>query len=270
MLNAMYQKGFIGAVLAASLANFIAITPASAGPPRLPEVTSWSGFYIGGNVGYGRGRASSGLSVPTNLLPFFTPGNIPAVVAGASNSFDLSHGFAGVQIGYLTKFNKIVAGIEAGYDWSSLTSSVSTTNVYPLNAPNTFTFNETVEMKGLFTLLGRVGFDMGDWYPYITGGVAVTRLKYTNTFIDPNYCTANCPLTSTLTQTKAGGAFGFGLEWRIDNHWSLRGEYLRMQFGGVGGTVAGPATLTGFVSTFSHSASSFSEDTARAAVSYRF
>jgi outer membrane immunogenic protein len=139
---------------------------------------------------------------------------------------------------------------------------------------NPFNFNEHVSSDWLFTFLARVGFDLGAWYPYVTAGLAVSNLKYSNTFTDPLAPTGPGGSAISINNVKAGVAGGAGLEWRWDNHWSLRGEYLFMEFSDINGysavcTNAGncaPGTPT---SLFSHHAT-VSESVARAFLSYKW
>jgi len=139
------------------------------------------------------------------------------------------------------------------------------------------------ESDFLFTLLGRVGPDMGVWYPYLTAGLGIAHIKYTATYTDTFYpsptnnsATASGG-TSTFSSDKAAFAFGGGVEWRVAPHWLLRGEYLHMNFGSINGTgliscsggtgaCAGVGTAR---TTFSYN-EKFKENIARAALSYQF
>jgi hypothetical protein len=66
-------------------------------------------------------------------------------------------------------------GGPAGIDWMGARGSVTSANVlYPVqgcNQPAGCAFNLTNNMSSnwLFTLLGRAGFDVGGWFPYVTG-----------------------------------------------------------------------------------------------------
>jgi opacity protein-like surface antigen len=147
--------------------------------------------------------------------------------------------------------------------------STTVSAIYPANAPLGFTFNEKVSSDWLFTMLARVGFDMGAWYPYVTGGLAVANLKYTNTFTDTTFAAGCGTCVASLSQVRAGVAGGGGLEWRFDNHWSLRGEYLYVLFNDVNGTSTAAPGIPPGTATFTHKAT-FSENIGRAALSYKF
>ena len=232
---------------------------------------SWTGLYIGINGGGAWGRTDTGLSVnnvpPPGFFTFFNGANIPGVQAAGSNAINNSGGLVGGQIGYLLQSGSIVGGFEAAFDWMNAKGSANVSQPYFAN-PQTFTINESVSSNWLFTFLGRVGFDMGSWYPYVTGGLAVADLKHTFNYTDTVFA-PNCACSGSFSQVRPGVAGGAGLEWRWDNHWSLRGEYLYVVFNGVDGTstVGNPATPT--LATFMHKAS-FTENIARAALSYKF
>jgi outer membrane immunogenic protein len=280
---------FTGAAHAADM-------PLLQAPPPAPA--SWTGFYMGINGGGVWGKADTGLIILQRtddaLSSYFAGGGVGnvaltnnrvAVQGAASNAINYSGGVFGGQIGYLLQQGTIVGGLEAGFDWTGASASANVSSVYPGGVTNTagalsgtegkpFHFNEHVSSNWLFTFLGRVGFDLGAWYPYVTAGLALSDLKYSNTFTDPFAPTGPGGSAISINNVKAGVAAGAGLEWRWDNHWSLRGEYLFMEFSDINGlsavcTNAGncaPGTPT---SQFSHHAT-FSESVARAFLSYKW
>ena len=89
------------------------VRPAVVAPP----VYSWTGFYVGGNVGYGWGNARTDIAggATTTALPDFLggfPGN--SVAFADSNTARLNGVIGGGQIGYNYQFNpRWVLGFEA-------------------------------------------------------------------------------------------------------------------------------------------------------------
>jgi len=291
--------GFTGTAYAADM-------PLLKAPPMM-AAPSWTGFYIGVNGGGGWGTSETGLGyilggtaapIPAafdNVTPNGAQAglcssaqcqalNRIAVVNAASNTLNPSGGMAGGQVGYLLQQGSVVGGLEAAFDWSGVKQSVLSNSAYPAGvaAGLPFSFNERVSSTWLFTFLGRVGFDLGAWYPYATAGLAVADIKYANAFSDPNspagivapVVTGPFAGAISIDQVKAGIAAGGGLEWRFDNHWSLRGEYLFISFGGVSGigticqVAGGCGSLATAVSVI-HNAS-FQENVARAFLSYKW
>jgi opacity protein-like surface antigen len=96
----------------------------------------------------------------------------------------------------------------------------------------------------------------------------VANLKYSTTYADA-FCT-NCPVGGAFSKTALGLAWGAGLEWRWDNHWSLRGEYLYLWFADdVTGTTTPFDTALGGAAIFKNHAT-FGENIGRGALSYRW
>ena len=204
---------------------------------------------------------------------FFAGANVPAVLAGASQHFSTSGGLVGGQIGYLYQNGPAIFGVEASVDWTNLNGSASNgPTVYPVTPPSTFSWNLNGKSDWLATFTGRIGFDMGSWYPYITGGAALAHLKYNTTYIDTFY-----PSTSVNNSANSlGSVLGAGAEMRFWDHWLLRAEYLHMDFAGVGGIGVikctpgvGNCVGAGFSTNFLFNAH-FREDLVRAALSYKF
>jgi outer membrane immunogenic protein len=239
--------------------------------------SNWTGLYIGINGGWVSGTVDTGLGITQNA--YFTPGNIGAVTTAGSNAIGTSGGLAGGQIGYLLQTGSVVGGFEAAFDWMNSKGTVTNGALYPLQtcgqaAGCGFTITERASTDWLFTLLARVGFDLGSWYPYVTGGLAVANLKYNYAFADNNTIGGGALSNASLSQVKAGIAGGGGLEWRWDSHWSLRGEYLYMVFNDVGGnsqncSAAGACFGTAFQAIHTSKAT-FTENVGRAALSYKW
>jgi outer membrane immunogenic protein len=243
--------------------------------PMAPPPPTWTGFYLGINGGGAWGsvdpRATDIGPVPDG---FFAPANIPAVQAGGSQSFDISGGLAGGQIGYLYQTGPAIFGVEASFDWTDISGSrTNGPTVYPVTPPSTFSWTLNGKSDWLATFTGRIGYNMGSWYPYITGGAAVAHLKYNTTYVDTFY-----PSTSVNNFSKdaLGWVLGAGAEMRVWDRWMLRAEYLHMDFehvtgNGVIACTAGvgncavPANMTNF-----NFDAHFTEDVVRAALSYRF
>lgn len=264
--------------LAVSILAFSSVAAAAADmapsytkAPVMPApVASWGGFYVGINGGGAWGRTDTSLATTNGTVPFgfFDVDNIPGVNAAGNNRINTSGAIAGGQIGYLWQGGKAILGIEAAFDWTNLNGSQTRTQAY-FDNPNIFSVYQNPRADWLFTFLGRVGYDMGAWYPYVTGGLAVSNLKYgfnyTDTFFAPG-----CPCAANFSETKLGAAIGGGLAWRIGSNWTLRGEYLYIAFEDLSATstlVGGP--IDPGTASFAHTAK-FSENIARVSLDYSF
>jgi outer membrane immunogenic protein len=137
-----------------------------------------------------------------------------------------------------------------------LNDSASSTGTYPCCAPTGFTVTQTINTDWLFTLRGRAGFVFGNVLLYGTGGLAVTDRNYDALFTD-TFATAH--ETGGSHENAKGWVAGGGAEFKTGPHFSLKGEFLRVDFGDVTGT---STNLTAFsppiafpTNTFTHTAS---------------
>ena len=100
---------------------------------------------------------------------------------------------------------------------------------------------QAVRTDWLFTARGRAGFAADNWLLYGTGGVAVTELKHNAIFADTFLAAENI----NNSATKVGYAVGAGLEYGFLSNWTLRAEYLYVNFGNVSSTtLLGPTAVT--------------------------
>jgi outer membrane immunogenic protein len=208
----MKRTLLISTALSAVLAQgaFAADLPTKKGPPPAPAPVyapfSWTGFYIGANVG---GLWSS--DGVTDLDPFYY-GEIP----GNSNTLNPSGVVGGLQAGYNYQIQQFVLGVEGDVDWSSASGKFS----FP-GAPAIATHSTSLPFFA--DLRGRAGYAFDRFLPYLTGGVVFANVK--NNLADPDY-----GFSFGRGGESTGWTVGAGLEYAIDNHWSVKGEYLYMQF----------------------------------------
>src|ERR1700688_4531245 len=86
-------------------------------PPPVVAVYDWTGFYIGGNVGYSWGRSST--------TEAFSDSVSGTILAATSAKFDLNGVIGGGQIGYNWQRDKWVFGLEADIQGSGQKGSGS-------------------------------------------------------------------------------------------------------------------------------------------------
>jgi outer membrane immunogenic protein len=219
-----FLLGTLGFVAMAAPA-LAADLPVKAPPAPVIPMYNWSGFYIGGNGGWGQSDNCWDV--------------VLAVGAVLTNGcHDHSGGIVGGQIGYRWQLpdNHFVIGVEAQGDWANLNSS----RVSAFDP--TLTLGSKVDGLGLFT--GQFGFAWDTWLWYVKGGAAVTDNKF---FVDS---TATGAELASLHSTRWGGAIGTGFEYGFAPNWSVGLEYDHLFMGRDDTTFATtiPTTLTGATS----------------------
>jgi outer membrane immunogenic protein len=228
-------------VVAITAPALAADLPVKAPPPVLPPMFNWSGFYIGGNGGWGRSD---------DCWDVFPVGG-GVLIDGCR---DKSGGVIGGQIGYRWQLpnNHFVWGLEAQGDWANLNRS----RVSFLDP--TLTLGTKVDGLGLFT--GQFGFAWDTWLWYVKGGAAVTS----NTFSVSS--TVGGIGLASASSTRWGGALGTGFEYAFAPNWSVGLEYDHLFMGGADYSfaVANPL-LTGALSRITQDV-----DMVTVRVNYRF
>lgn len=219
-------------------------------PPMAVPVDTWTGFYIGGNGGYGWDEIKK-----VELAP-----GSGAFPVGTVFSPDRGSGWvAGVQAGYNWQLAPhFVVGLEGEYSWADINGSETTISTVPRFLG--FSSTDSTKLKDFALGTGRIGFADQNWLLYGKGGVA-----YGETSGSGVATTAAGTLFQTFSSgsTHAGWVLGAGAEWSLAPNWSARIEYDHIFFDSR--TVASVGTVnTTFVN------SGLDIDMVRAGINYRF
>ena len=269
----------------ATVAAAIALvgTPAVAAPPAPAPAYSWTGFYVGGNVGYGWGDARTDIagSATTEFLgkPIANLNN--TVALNNSNADQLNGVIGGGQFGYNFQFSpRWLLGFEADIQGSGERGSNSSAtpfsfplctglvNLPPLicaasipgAVPGLATTAYNAEINWFGTVRGRVGFLIGDQFLlYGTGGLAYGRVELSgatsvSASVLPNPAVGPASLTPAASafsesKTNLGFVVGGGMEGRLSYwlppNWTWKLEYLYVDLGSVdtAAPITGGATL---------------------------
>ena len=202
-------------------------------------VYNWTGFYVGGNVGYVASRNSmSTVATPTPDVVFGIPPGVTeglaALATGPLPSGNTNGFIGGGQIGYNWQFGNYVAGVETdiqGLSQSNNGGTITLTQVV-VGRPVTSTRTASETTSYLGTVRGRLGFLVGPAFlVYGTGGLAYddTNASYTLTQTGTNGFVGLG--SGGLSGTRAGWTAGVGAEWRFVQNWSAKLEYLHYDLG---------------------------------------
>jgi outer membrane immunogenic protein len=192
-------------------------------------VRSWTGFYIGGHAGYSWGSVNGDTtySVLTPGTPFFPRNTV--IFSSVQRDFDPSGGLGGVQLGYNFQSARFVYGIETDLSWTGQHDSSSFSGRKTVQFED-FNYQETTaaKLKYMGTVRGRLGFLFGDFLPYVTGGFAWGRMAMDLDWrLTQNFCTpCVASFSGSQAHTLAGWTAGAGIEYSLNQLWSLKAEYL--------------------------------------------
>jgi outer membrane immunogenic protein len=162
---------------------------------------SWTGFYVGGNVG--------GANIHTSETPFAT---FAQSFTTGTDSFS-----AGGQAGFLYQWNQIVLGVEGSYNW------LNEGNTRSAIAPNLFYIETGV--RDLWTVTGRLGYAWNRSLFYAKGGWAGV-----NADINEGTVFLGVPTTAGTTSGRVDGyTVGAGFEYAFLNNLSAAIEYQHVE-----------------------------------------
>jgi outer membrane immunogenic protein len=219
-----------GPVFAADLSTNAPFLKAPAGLPY-----SWTGFYIGANLGYGLGQGSGLIS--------YGPG--PALFGFNSQPIGV---IGGGQAGYNVQFGSIVLGVETDIQGSAMRDNQ--TCVATCQPTMSATLNEKLNWFG--TARARAGWATGPILTYITGGAAYGGTDVTLSPVSPAGI-------AEVDSTRTGWVWGTGVEAAIDAYWTAKAEWLYIDLG----SVSGATPIAGFTTKYQ-------EQIFRAGMNYRF
>jgi outer membrane immunogenic protein len=262
--------------------------------PPPPPVFSWTGFYVGGNVGYSWGRASTDLTeTVTSTATITTLAGTPiasstvTTTSVGSDRARLNGALGGFQAGYNWQFDHFVTGFEGDIQATGQRGDITICPVPAGAAPvpcpgttGTLFGAASYRLPWFGTLRGRVGVTFDRILLYATGGLAVGEIKADYVDGTVGGTPLNPLATGSVSTTRAGWVFGGGIEGAIDRNWSIKAEYLHLDFGSLDQSISASGVsltipLGDFRTTLSQSLTStfhtrVTDDVFRIGVNYRF
>jgi outer membrane immunogenic protein len=182
--------------------------------PMMPPMFSWTGFYIGGNLGGVAGTSTSKYYYTTNN--------------GVSKASPFMAGvIGGIQGGYNYQWTDwLVIGAEVDFDWTN----ASSLGQYYYTSLGTVPAGKR-KLKYVGTVRGRLGYSADRALMYITGGYAYSSMKNTYTLSTTNAAgTVLTTTTANKTKPLTGWTIGGGMEYALTNNVLVRTEYLYTAF----------------------------------------
>ena len=194
VLGALVLTTLVGPALGADL-------PALKAPPPAAPAFSWTGFYIGGNLGVAWAEGS--LTDSIYGLTF---------ESGTGNGMFIGGG----QVGFNYQFSTLVVGLEAEFEGFANNHNSRGVFVPALGDPIAVISN----YKSTAVLAARLGVAYNNWLFYGKGGggwIGNGSLTLTDLTTGAS--------TSGLDNNRSVFFAGAGLEWAFVNNWTVKAEF---------------------------------------------
>ena len=225
--------------------------------PALMSVYNWTGFYVGGNVGYSWGRADSEVTVP-DFVPGIGAFAAVLVIPGGTFSDRVNPDgiIGGGQIGWNSQVGNWVFGLEADFQASGQKNTSSRSDPFDFflcdpqscilardDVEGTSATTLEAKLRWFGTARVRLGYAWDGLLWYGTGGLAYGEFRLSGTSVVSGTIVetgvglgSTLPFSATTTfnvsKRKAGWTLGAGLEgsaWA--SNWTWKVEYLYIDFG---------------------------------------
>lgn len=210
----------LAAAMALLFAGMVSLVPAKAADPynpTIPEIadadvvatgTDWTGFYAGLLIGYGWGDQDHDVDFFGHPVP-----EVDDFLSHEPNGF-LFGGTIGIN--YQIPNTRIVTGLEG--DWSYANHDDG--NIDPIEGDLHF-FSET-EINSIGTSRVRVGYLLNEnALLYATGGAAWASVR-----TEAGIASDEGKISLEEEDTNVGWTVGTGLEYKLDDVWSVKADYL--------------------------------------------
>ncbi len=227
---------------------------------------SWTGFYVGGNLGYASAESHSDLTSLGGLWSGQTQDTRDFITNNSSTNKDPSGVSFGFQAGYDHQFdNKFVLGFEVDYNELDLRESSQTPFLTFVGGPAAFAFGNKVDVKHTLSLRPKLGYAIDKTLFYATAGIAWTSAEFSST-IQSEF---NYSKVGKSSKTLTSAILGMGIEHQFFDNISAKLEYLKINGNDTNyTTVYRPGSaFPGFSETFNVD---FDYDVVRVGINYRF
>jgi outer membrane immunogenic protein len=268
IVSAALALGAIVGIGAASAAD-LAARPYTKAPMLVDPGYNWTGFYVGGNIGYSWGRSSDTSTLATGA---------GTVLFTSISRSDLNGVVGGGQIGYNWQMKNWVWGLEAdiqgsdqkgGRDFACPTGVCTPPSGFGIPVPGPavpVSLNQKLDWFG--TVRGRIGLLASpSILLYGTGGLAYGEVKTSGSVNAQNAFFASA---FSASDTKVGYSVGAGVEGVIGGNWTAKLEYLYVDLGRVSGSFPTITLALGGGNLVGSYSSRITDNIVRAGVNYKF
>ena len=173
--------------------------PGAVPAPYYIPLFNWTGFYVGGNLGYGWGKGDGDIGIS---------GLGSGPLEGDGNGF-----LGGAQAGYNWQFGSWLLGAEIDFQGSSAKADITGSA-----GPATITAESKNPWFGTFR--GRIGYANDRLLSYVTGGLVYGESELSGRVSAPGAGAFES------SETFMSWTLGLGAEYAIWDSWSTKLEYL--------------------------------------------
>jgi opacity protein-like surface antigen/outer membrane receptor protein involved in Fe transport len=240
----------------------------------IETVWTWTGLYMGVNVGYSASKFHSDA--------LFSDSSLGTPLFATSSSTRHYGALGGGQAGYNWQAGIWLAGVEADIAFAhqrittapACPGAICNPAIVDFDAPEMVVHEHNLDWFG--TLRGRLGATITpDMLVYATGGLAygvIEHLGQINGFANGFDAQGNPTVVSAASDfvdraMKVGWTVGGGFEAHLGGPWTAKIEYLHLDFGGEATTETNPQNSTPTAVTFN---SRIREDIVRLGLNYKF
>jgi outer membrane immunogenic protein len=190
-------------------------------------VHTWSGCYVGVQVGYKWGKSEHTSTGFNNGVANGTAGD------NITPWFNANGALGGAEGGCQYQWGNWVWGVEVDGSW---VAAEGQSNDIP---PFATTFLSKTSERWQAMARGRIGYAWDKWLWYVTGGGTWAGIDITS--FSPTVPTA----AATERHSRGGWVVGYGTEYDLGHGWSVKGESLYTDYGtfrALSSTVSGCCT----------------------------
>jgi len=221
MLKKLLLTSFCATVFRGWAACAADLSPPQQPLPPLPPPFTWTGIYVGGQIGYAWAPDDFnfvGFDPVSRLLVNGIIRNNPKGVIGGA------HLGSQVQFDQFNQFKWLVLGIEGSVDGTSLNSTTAVATIPNVFKGSQFSASLSDDVQG--SIRGKIGIALDRVLIYGTGGVAFGGFNTEFDLTAPTFFAA-----ANTSSTRVGWTAGGGIQYAAANNWWYFIEYRFTDFG---------------------------------------
>lgn len=224
MIRLSPSSCFLLASLCASTAIAADLPSPLPPPPPAPPVPAftWTGLYVGGNIGFGGDRF---------LYPFAVTAPSIGGTVGGSASITSSGVIGGGQVGFNWQFpNNLVLGFETDFDGAAIRGKATADIAGTLGVPLAAAAQLGSRIDYIGTARGRVGYAWNRFLVYATGGFAYGQVN-SSVSAGAGIGPVGADFSASRSANRTGWTVGGGFEYAVTDNFTVKTEYLYVDLG---------------------------------------